>query len=559
MANASPYEISVTTSTVPIDTDHQATLVPGRSPFAPFYPPTSPKNAHTVADVGIACTDAANEKGAGQPLGMDDADLPYSPFGPTARTIIMILAGITGMMAPFASNIFLPAIADVAKDLDSTVSKINVAVSVFMIGLGIAPVVWGPMADQLGRRYAFSIGCFICTAASIGCALSNSYSMLMGMRFLQAVGGSSTAVVGAGTISDIYEPAQRGAALGIFFSGQMLGPVLGTILGAYVAQDLGWRWAFWLSVILSGICFLILTFVMPETQRMAVSRKRRMPLKGLPKDLHLQSPPKFSFQQMNILTMAPTLKLPYVAIPVAAMTQMMGSYYGVNVAISMLLARDYHYPISTIGLCYIALGAGSVAGAFFGGFISDYTLRRAQRSLCYNQTAQHGDGELGQVATSEVEVGASKSNAAEGSVSAEDQPYEARLQFSLVAMAVFPLSLIAYGWVMHHKAFIVFPLICQFICGFTVVAGFSAYSTYLVDLFTSKSSSITSLGNLFRCLYGALWSGVIAMVIDAWGAGWAFTFLGGITFVVTALTVTLYLKGQSWRRANPPTRFLNTN
>ncbi|RKP33518.1 major facilitator superfamily domain-containing protein, partial [Dimargaris cristalligena] len=309
----------------------------------------------------------------------DAPELLYTPLSEGWKKIVVIIAGVTGMLAPFCSNIFLPALHIVADDLNSTVERINVAVSVFMIGLGVAPIFWGPMADQFGRRYSYSLGCLVCALASVGCALAESDSLLLGMRFLQAFGGSATIVVGAGSISDVYEPAQRGGALGVFFSAQMLGPVLGTIIGGYVAENLGWRWTFWLSVIISGVFCAIVTFIMPETHRVTMARRYQMPLKGLPADIHLKPRPPITLQQINPFAIAPTLKFKYVSLPTLCTALIFGSFYSMNTAVSTILADQYHYSTSNIGLCYIAIGVGCISGALIGGIMADKNYTRLLR------------------------------------------------------------------------------------------------------------------------------------------------------------------------------------
>ncbi|KAJ1967593.1 hypothetical protein IWQ62_001760 [Dispira parvispora] len=471
----------------------------------------------------------------------DDDALVYSPFSPMQKKIMVVTVSLCSMLSSFAATVFLPALRNVAEDLDSSLSRINFTVSVFLIGNGIAPMVWGPIADQFGRRFPYSVGSFIGAAASVGCAVANSDSLLIAMRFFQSFGGSSTMVVGAGTISDIYEPHQRGSALGWYYSGQMLGPTLGTIIGGYVAETLGWRWTFWLTAIIYGISFIVLTFIQPETMRVAVARKRKMPLKGLPPGIHLQPRLKFDIRRVKPFEMMPTLKLPYVWIPTVGTSLLIGAYYSISIAISILLSRDYGYSPSTIGLCFIAFGGGNVFGATIGGSMADYTFVRKCRQL--------------KSVPEENRVPSTKEADDQSFHDSRDLPFERRFDFNLFTFTLFPMSLIAYGWLMQYKVHIVFPLILEFICGFCSVATFGTFTTYLVDLFTARSSSITSLTNLFRCLYGAVWTGILNIVMQRMGTGWTFTFMGFTVFIGTALLVTLYRKGASWRQKYPPHEF----
>jgi MFS family permease len=57
-------------------------------------------------------------------------------------------------------------------------------------------------------------------------------------------------VVGGGTIADLYEANKRGKAMALFGLGPLLGPVIGPVIGGFVTEYLGWRWTFWLILIL---------------------------------------------------------------------------------------------------------------------------------------------------------------------------------------------------------------------------------------------------------------------------------------------------------------------
>ncbi|KAJ1924849.1 Dityrosine transporter 1 [Tieghemiomyces parasiticus] len=450
------------------------------------------------------------------------------------------------MLCIFASNIYLPAVNSMAADLNTTVGAVSVGVSLFTIGLALGAIVWGPLADQVGRRPAYAAGLLICVLSSIGGALTSSFPILLIMRLLQGMSSSAGFTVGAGSISDIFEVEERGTAMGIFFSGQMLGPVLGTILGAILSEHLGWRWTFWIIVILAGAGFIVMTFMIPETLRVAVARKRQMPLKGLPYNFHLQPPPRFTFQNMNIIPVLPALRLPYVFIPMLNTSLGLGSYYAVNVAISVLLARDYHYSVSTIGMCYIAIGAGSITGALVGGIF-------AERSFLHRLQCTYDARDLEDI---EAARAAGTEKRAPRPLALEDYPFEARLKFQLICAVILPLSVAGYGWAMYYRVHIAVPLVCEFFVGFSVISHFGVLSTYLVDTFTLWSSSMMALANMFRYLSAALWAGVIVMVMDAWGTQWAFTFLGFLCMVSTILTFVLYFNGQKWRRMYPPTMYL---
>lgn len=95
----------------------------------------------------------------------------------------------------------------------------------------IWPLWWSNFSETLGRRtiYLTSFAMFaICGVLS---AVSTNIAMLIVMRMLNGGAAASVQAVGAGTIADLWEPFERGRAMGYFYLGPLLGPLLAPIIG----------------------------------------------------------------------------------------------------------------------------------------------------------------------------------------------------------------------------------------------------------------------------------------------------------------------------------------
>jgi MFS family permease len=77
--------------------------------------------------------------------------------------------------------------------------------------------------------------------------------MLVAFRFLDGCVGSTPLVLGGGSIADLILQEKRGGIMAIWAIGPLLGPVVGPIAGEYVAENLGWRWVFWIIAIVVGV------------------------------------------------------------------------------------------------------------------------------------------------------------------------------------------------------------------------------------------------------------------------------------------------------------------
>lgn len=81
--------------------------------------------------------------------------------------------------------------------------------------------------------------------------------------------GSSAAVytIGASTLADIYEPAERGSKIGLFYAIPFLGPSLGVVLGGALALGFSWRAIFWFLASVAGLIFILFLVVFKDTFR----------------------------------------------------------------------------------------------------------------------------------------------------------------------------------------------------------------------------------------------------------------------------------------------------
>lgn len=87
----------------------------------------------------------------------------------------------------------------------------------------------------------------------IGCARANSIETLIVCRLFAGIGGSGCITLGAGVIADLFPREQRGMATSLWAMGPLIGPVVGPIAGGFLGMEAGWRWVFWLLLIVGGV------------------------------------------------------------------------------------------------------------------------------------------------------------------------------------------------------------------------------------------------------------------------------------------------------------------
>ena len=211
-------------------------------------------------------------------------DTPYSILTKPEKLGIILLVAFAAVFSPLSSFIYFPALTAVANDLHTTLLKINLTITSYMIVSGVVPMIFGSIADQIGRRPVYLFVFFIYVLANVGLALQTSYPVLLVLRMLQSAGGSATVGLGFGILGDIAESSERGAYMGILCSGPNAAPGLGPVLGGVLVREAGWRWTFGFLAISGALSLLLIAVILPETARNIVGNGS-LPVNRLNKSL----------------------------------------------------------------------------------------------------------------------------------------------------------------------------------------------------------------------------------------------------------------------------------
>jgi multidrug resistance protein len=146
---------------------------------------------------------------------------------------------------------FAPGIPEIMVEFKSS-STITATflVSIYILGFAFGPLLIAPLSEIYGRRPLYIIGNATFAIFTVGTALSNSVGMLLAFRLLMGLAGSVPITIGSGSVSDMMPVEKRGRALSAWALGPLLGPCIGPVAGGYLIAAAGWRWVFWLIVML---------------------------------------------------------------------------------------------------------------------------------------------------------------------------------------------------------------------------------------------------------------------------------------------------------------------
>jgi MFS family permease len=217
--------------------------------------------------------------------------LDRAPFSPIHLRIVIAL-GIAWILDGFESTVTAPVLANVAKDLHfggATASWVN---PVYTMGMLAGALIFGPLADRLGRRRLFIVTLAIYGIATVLTGFSWDFASLAFFRFLTGVGigGEYGAINSA--IEEFIPPLYRGRVDGLINASWNIGAILASAAAFAVLGSLplgAWRIVFWFGgVVAVGVLFVRNT--VPESPRWLLARGRDVEARAIVTQLFGEEP-----------------------------------------------------------------------------------------------------------------------------------------------------------------------------------------------------------------------------------------------------------------------------
>jgi DHA1 family bicyclomycin/chloramphenicol resistance-like MFS transporter len=196
-----------------------------------------------------------------------DVHMPDEP-GPAlfsnARLIIAILLLVIPL-SQIGLDVYTPALPQMALEFATSNAVVQNTVTVYILGMSVAFIPAGLIADAWGRRRILLAGLTFLFITTVGCALAPNLSILIGMRFVQGIGASVCLLLAATIAADCFRGAKLVSVLGLLGAAWGAAPVLAPALGGVIVQFASWRFVFGVFAVLTGLVALMVTRFLPET------------------------------------------------------------------------------------------------------------------------------------------------------------------------------------------------------------------------------------------------------------------------------------------------------
>jgi len=177
----------------------------------------------------------------------------------------LLLMGALTAIGPVSIDMYLPAFPSIAEGLNATHSQVERTLAIYLIGMSLAQLVYGPLADRFGRKPPLYGALTLYILASAGCAFAPNIEVLTACRLFQAMGGAAGMVISRAVVRDHYGTQDAARALSMLMLIMGVAPILAPIIGGQILALTGWRGIFALITVAALILLLTVSRVMVES------------------------------------------------------------------------------------------------------------------------------------------------------------------------------------------------------------------------------------------------------------------------------------------------------
>lgn len=179
-----------------------------------------------------------------------DIARPQREYRMKPRELLTLISAIMALTA-LGIDLMLPAFDDIreAFDLGEGSPETSKVITVFFMGLAVAQLVWGPLADRFGRKPVLYAGSAVYLVGAIGSALAPTFELLLLSRFVWGLGAAGSRVVAVAIIRDRFEGTAMAKAMSQIMAVFMLVPILAPSIGTAIIALFPWQGVFWFCAI----------------------------------------------------------------------------------------------------------------------------------------------------------------------------------------------------------------------------------------------------------------------------------------------------------------------
>lgn len=418
---------------------------------------------------------------------------------------------------------------EIQKEFHVSAEITTLALSLYVLGLAIGPVVLAPLSEYFGRQPVYLVSWFTHFMFQLPLALAPNIGTLLVCRFIAGFAGGAPLTNTGGTISDLWRRNESGGPMAVYGLSSTFGPPLALVLSGYIGLNLGWRWIFWVLMAITGLFWVLLVFTIPETRHTIILQKKTKRVRKTMRNENLKAADSITDANADERKglhhlFAITLTRPFHFLFTEPITFFAAIYngflYGLvylfNEAFPLVFGpgKGHGFNGGEQGLTFLGLCVGPIIAFSCYPLQERYYLRRVAEN------------------------------------DSKGVP-EARMWMARLGAILIPVSLFWFGWTSYPSVHWIVPIIASAMFGAGIYIIILSILNYVVDSYQTYSASALAGVILVRNVVGAGFPLFATQMYDKLDNEWASSLLAFIAILLVPIPFIFFYKGQIIRLRSP--------
>ncbi|EGN92061.1 hypothetical protein SERLA73DRAFT_191634 [Serpula lacrymans var. lacrymans S7.3] len=394
-------------------------------------------------------------------------------------------------------------------------------ISLFVVGLGLGPLLVGPLSEVYGRNVVYRMSYAFFFIFSFPIAFAPDIAVFLVFRFITGLCGAAFLSVAGGSVSDMFSNATVATPMAVYTLSPFIGPVLGPLIGGFINQNIDWRWTY--RVLLCWIFgeLIALLLLVPETYVPVILKRKASKMRKLTGDPKFYAP----LDRRDGSLLSAILFSCYKPFQLLLFDRMallldtwnallLGILYLAFQAFPIIFETNHGFNVQSTGLTFLGIGIGMLVGISSQPFWN----------RLYARIAAENNG---------------------------NPPPEMRLLMGQVGGILVPIGLFWLAFTTYPHVHWIAPIIASIPFGTGVYFVFTSTFTYLVTAYRPIAASAMASNSALRSAFAAAFPLFAGAMYDRLGTVGATALLAGLTTLMAPLPFIFYRIGARLRQKSP--------
>ncbi len=454
----------------------------------------------------------------------DGDDDPTNPKNKTEarKWMVVIILAVGSYCVTNTSSLYTTTYEGMNAEFGSSRIVATLGLSTFLFGLGIAPMILGPLSEFYGRRpiYIFAYTGFVIWL--IPCAVAQNIQTMLIARFFDGFCGSAFLSVAGGTVGDMFTKETLQAPMLIYSASPFLGPATAPIMGGFINYYTSWRWSYYFLIIFAVIVLITISVFVPETYTPVLLRKKAQFKRKQTGDDRWKASIEISDKSI-FWTVVRSLYRPFLLLFLDPMclnlclfsSILLGILYLFFGAFPLTFKNVYGFNLWQTGLSFLGLMTGIILA-----IASDPIWHKNYLRLLRKREDATGER--------------------------KSEP-EYRLPPAIFGSWFCVIGLFWFAWTIYASVHWIVPIIGTAFFGFGMTLVFSGIFTFLVEAYPLYAASALSANSFARSSFGAAFPLFGVQMYEKLNYHWATTLLALLTLVMAPFPYVFFVYGKRLR------------